>query len=59
VGAFYQASECKEESDTSGWFAALLVDDGTFAFYTAVEPWSALADQRVALQSILDTVVFK
>ncbi len=58
VGAMYQASECKSESDTAGWFATLMVDDGIFAFYTAVEPWSALADQQVVLQSILDTVVF-
>jgi hypothetical protein len=58
VGAFYQASECKDEQDTAGWFAALRVYNGSFAFYTAVEPWDTLSDQRQALQSILDSVEF-
>jgi hypothetical protein len=58
VGAFYQASECDGEQDTAGWFATLRVYDGSFAFYTAVEPWNALSDQRLALQSILDSVEF-
>lgn len=58
VGATYQASECEEEADTSGWFATLRVYDGTFAFYTAVEPWDALLDSRAVLQQILDTVRF-
>jgi hypothetical protein len=58
VGAFYQASECQDEQDTAGWFASLRVFDGSFAFYTAVEPWDALSNQRQALQSILDSVEF-
>jgi len=58
VGAFYQASECQGEQDTAGWFAALRVYNGSFAFYTAVEPWDALSDQRQALQTILDSVEF-
>lgn len=58
VGAFYQASDCKNESDTAGWFTTVNIYDGNFAFYTAVEPWSSLSDQRAALQAILDSVKF-
>jgi hypothetical protein len=58
VGAFYQADKCQEEKDTSGWFVSMRVDNGSYAFYTAVEPWDALSDQRLFLQTILDSVVF-
>lgn len=58
VGASYQSSNCTEEADTAGWFAALRVNGGSFAFFTAVEPWDALADYRPALQAILDSVEF-
>ncbi len=59
VGANYQASECEQEADTAGWFAVLRAGEGTFAFYTAVEPWNALPEYRDDLQAILDTVVFE
>ena len=58
VGAYYQASECGDETDTAGWFTALRVGRGHFAFYTAVEPWSSLAEHEDALQAILDSVEF-
>lgn len=58
VGASYQSSNCMEEADTTGWFAALRVNGGSFAFFTAIEPWDALADYRPALQAILDSVEF-
>ncbi|MEW6579809.1 MAG: hypothetical protein AB1435_11510 [Chloroflexota bacterium] len=58
VGTYYAAVGCADETDTTGWFAALRVDEGSYAFFTAVEPFDALADQRGALQAILDTVEF-
>lgn len=58
VGANYQSSNCTDEADTAGWFVVVRAYEGTFAFYMAVEPWSALPDQRAALQAILDTVEF-
>jgi len=58
VGTYYAAVGCADETDTTGWFAALRVDQGSYAFFTAVEPFDALAAQRGALQAILDTVEF-
>ncbi len=58
VGTYYAAVGCADETDTTGWFAALRVDQGSYAFFTAVEPFDALIAQRGALQAILDTVEF-
>lgn len=58
VGTYYQAANCADEADTSGWFATVRVYDGTFAFFTAVEPWDARTAQRENLQAILDSVEF-
>lgn len=58
VGTYYAAVGCADETDTTGWFAALRVGQGSYAFFTAVEPFDALAAQRGALQAILDTVEF-
>ena len=58
VGTYYAAVGCADERDTAGWFAVLRVDEGSYAFFTAVEPFDALAAQRGALQAILDTVEF-
>jgi hypothetical protein len=58
VGTYYAAVGCADEQDTAGWFAVLRVDEGSYAFFTAVEPFDELADQRGALQAILDTVEF-
>jgi hypothetical protein len=59
VGAYYQASECEDESDTAGWFAALRVGEGSYAFFTAVEPWAALAEHRPTLEAALASVEFQ
>ena len=58
TGAFYAASQCEGENDTAGWFAALRVYDGGFAFFVAVEPFDALSENRLFLQNILDSVEF-
>ncbi len=58
VGASYQTSDCVDETDTAGWFGVVRVYDGSFAFFTAVEPLHAIVDQRDALQAILDSVEF-
>jgi hypothetical protein len=58
IGAYYQAADCVGENDTAGWFTTLRVDNDTFAFYVAVEPWDARTAQRENLQAILDSVVF-
>ena len=58
VGAFYQADSCEGESDAAGWFAALRLGGGNFAFFTAAEPIAALPDVVDDLQAILDSVVF-
>jgi len=58
VGTYYAAVSCADEEDTTGWFAVLRVHEGSYAFFTAVEPFDALVDQRVALQAILDSVQF-
>lgn len=59
VGAYYQAADCEDEDDTAGWFAALRVGEGSFAFYTAVEPWDALSTHRAALEAALASVEFQ
>jgi hypothetical protein len=58
VGAYYQAADCEGESDTAGWFSTLRVNNGSFAFFVAVEPWEARTAQRDTLQAILDSVKF-
>ncbi len=58
VGANYQSSNCPDEPNSAGWFVVVRVAGGTFAFYTAVDPWEALPAYRDALQAILDTVQF-
>lgn len=58
TGTFYTAVGCKSTTDTAGWFAALRVGDGNYAFFTAVEPLDSLPDQTANLQAILDTVEF-
>ncbi|MBN1201082.1 MAG: hypothetical protein JXJ20_04425 [Anaerolineae bacterium] len=58
LGTFYTAVSCEDQVDTAGWFAALRVDNGNYAFYTAVEPLDTLPDQVMNLQAILDTVEF-
>ncbi len=58
VGAYYQASECDDEASTAGWFVSLRVDTIPFAFFTAVEPWDALNDYQLVLQTLLDSVTF-
>ncbi|MBN1563468.1 MAG: hypothetical protein JXA10_06505 [Anaerolineae bacterium] len=58
IGAPYQAADCEDEADTAGWFSVMRVQDGTFAFFVAVEPWDARDPYQATLQAILDTVVF-
>jgi hypothetical protein len=58
VGASYQTDGCETETNAAGWFGVVQVYDGTFAFYTAVEPLDEITRQRAALQAILDTVEF-
>ncbi len=58
VGAYYQAADCQGENDTAGWFTTVRVNNGTFAFYVAVEPWDARTAQHDNLQMILDSVTF-
>lgn len=58
VGTYYAAVSCADEEDTTGWFAVLRVYEGSFAFFTAVEPFDALLAGRAALQAILDSVEF-
>ncbi len=58
VGADYQSSDCPDEPDSAGWFVVVRVDEVTFAFYMAVDPWGALPEYRDVLQAILDTVQF-
>jgi hypothetical protein len=58
IGTYYSAVSCVGENDTAGWFAALQVDNGNYAFFTAVEPLDALPAQAPNLQAILDSVQF-
>ncbi len=58
TGAYYTADGCEGETDTAGWFVSLRVYDGSYAFFTAVEPLSELPNQLTNLQAILDTVQF-
>ena len=58
VGTYYAAVACTDQKDTTGWFAVLRVYEGSYAFFTAVEPFDALVSQRAALQAILDSVRF-
>jgi len=59
VGAYYQAADCADEDDTAGWFAALRVGAGSFAFFTAVEPWDALTAHQNTLEAALASVEFQ
>jgi len=58
VGAYYAATECGEQTDMAGWFAALKVYNGNYAFYTGVEPVERTQDGLPYLQEILDSVEF-
>lgn len=58
VGSQFSAVDCEGEPDTAGYFAALQVDGGNYAFYFAVEPPDAFADQFPALQAVLESVRF-
>jgi len=58
VGTYYAAVACEDEPDATGWFVVLRVNEGSYAFFVAVEPFDALSDYRHALQAILDTVIF-
>ena len=58
VGSLFSAVDCEGEPDTAGYFAALQVAGGNFAFYFAVEPPGAFADQFPALQAVLESVRF-
>ncbi len=58
VGTYYTAVSCEGETDTAGWFAALRMYGGSYAFFTAVEPLDTLPEQNPNLQAILDSVVF-
>lgn len=59
VGTFYQAVTCGEGvTDTAGWFVVVRVDEGNYAFFTAVEPLDTLPQMQYDLQAILDSVDF-
>lgn len=59
IGTLFSAVDCEGEPDTAGYFAALQVDGGNYAFFFAVEPPGAFADQFPALQAVLDSVRFE
>jgi len=59
TGSLFSAVDCEGEPDTAGYFAALQVEGGNYAFFFAVEPPSAFADQLPTLQAILDSVRFE
>jgi len=58
VGSLFSAVECEGEPDTAGFFAALQVEGGNYAFFFAVEPPGAFADQFPALRAALESVRF-
>jgi hypothetical protein len=58
VGTQFTAADCQDQPDAAGWFAALRVENGNYAFFTAVEPPSALPDNVNTLQAILESVTF-
>ncbi len=59
IGAYYQAADCGgDEKDTAGWFVVVQVLGGSFAFYTAFEPWTMREDYQADMQAILDSVTF-
>lgn len=61
TGTTYSVINCpNDEPDTRGWFAAVNVDGINFAFYLYADPLQGTNSPfEFALQSILDTVVFK
>lgn len=59
AGTLFSAVDCAGEPDTAGYFAALQVEGGNYAFFFAVEPPGAFADQLPTLQAILDSVRFE
>lgn len=59
VGTLFSAVDCEGEPDTAGYFAALQVEGGNYAFFFAIEPPGAFADQLPTLQAILDSVRFE
>lgn len=60
TGATFTAIDCPAPSpDVAGWFAGVTVDNLNFMFYAFVEPATGLNANTEALQSILDSVVFR
>lgn len=58
IGTYYSAVQCGEVTDITGWFAALQVDGGNYAFYVGVEPVGRIQDGLPPMQTILDSVRF-
>ena len=59
VGTLFSAVDCEGEPDTAGFFAALQIEGGNYAFFFAVEPPGAFADQFPALRAVLESVRFE
>ncbi|NJL93522.1 MAG: hypothetical protein HC915_07205 [Anaerolineae bacterium] len=62
VGTIYSASPCQDQRDFAGFFAALQVEGGNFAFFVSVEPLqpaSLLSEGLREIQTMLDTIVFE
>lgn len=59
VGTLFSAVDCEGEPDTAGFFAALRIEGGNYAFFFTVEPPGAFADQFPALREALASVRFQ
>ena len=59
VGTIYSAVDCPEGDDIAGYFTALQVEGGNYAFFTGVQPVGRASEGTVYLQEILDTVQFQ
>ena len=59
VGTLFSAVDCEGEPDTAGFFAALRIEGGNYAFFFTVEPPGAFADQFPALREVLTSVRFE
>jgi hypothetical protein len=59
VGTIFSAVDCPEGDDIAGWFAALRVSGGNYAFFMGVQPVDRVGEGIAQLQPVIDSVVFE
>lgn len=58
TGTYYSAVDCGDAADIAGWFAALQVSGGNYAFYIGIEPVERVTQGLPYMQDIMDSISF-